>query len=386
MKYLEKKEKILNEKSICIQNRILFKKFFEHEEYKLKRTNGLRELDEGTYKTLIGYICRFWNINKWFNNKPLKNITKEDIKKVYDGLEDGNIVNIKGKPFKDRKSYYNKVFKSKLFHMIGKDELAREVMEYYKPNNDDEVRFIEEESVKKLCNVVISPKHKTLLWLSFDIGENINSLLKLKKQDCIRQIDRDTKLPEYRINLRQEILKRSRKARSEITNYQETVEFLDNILKDLKDNQNVFNFQYRMAKKFLDRSVKITGVKCIPKGQAVTWKDLRSSMACVLLDKGWTTDEINARLGHKPSSREIDKYVNFKAIGKKKPQRKVYEHNLSKIQAEMEEGKDREKLLMQRMEKLNNKIESNEKNFGLLNKFFDNPKIQKDFKEFVAKN
>ena len=238
--------------------------------------------------------------------------------------------------------------------------MAREVIEFYKPNGDGEVRFIRENEVRKLANVMINPRHKLLLWLLFDVGENINSLLKLRKCDCVRQISEDTKLTEYRINLSHEILKRSRTPRSEITNYQETVEFLDNILKDLKDEDLIFNFQYRMAKKFLDRAVNITGAKCIPKGQKVTWKDLRSSMACDVLSKGWTTDEVNARLGHKPSSREIDKYVTFLAIDRHKPKKKIYEHNISKLTAELEETKEREKLFGRRLEQLQNKAEENE--------------------------
>lgn len=75
-------------------------------------------------------------------------------------------------------------------------------------------------------------------------------------------------------------------------------------------------------------------------------------MACDLLNKDWTTDEINARLGHKPSSRELDKYINFLALGSKKPQRKIYQNNLTKLSTELEETKDREKLLMRRTGKL----------------------------------
>jgi hypothetical protein len=368
MQYEKQKEKLLNDKSICKENKQLFKKFFEHEEYKLKRSNGLSKLDEGTYKTLYGYISKFRNINKWFRNKTFKEITKADMKRVYDGLEEGTILNSKGQPFKDRRSYYNKIFRSKLFQMVKKADLAREVMEFYKPNGDEEVRFVKEESVRKSSNVMINPKHKLLLWLSFDIGENINSLLRLTKGDCVRQTDEDTKLPEYRINLRQEILKRSRTPRSEITNYRETVEFLDNILKDLEDGDFIFNFKYRMAKKFLDRAVKITGVKCIPKGQPVTWKDLRSSMACDLLSKDWTTDEVNARLGHKPSSREIDKYITFMAIDRHKPKRKIYDHNISKLNAELEDSKEREKLHANRVKHLQDKLSSMEKDFDGLKK------------------
>ena len=62
-----------------MENRNLWKDFFEWEERKLKRTNNLHRLDEASYKTLNKYVCMFRNVNKWFNNKPWQNLTKEDI-------------------------------------------------------------------------------------------------------------------------------------------------------------------------------------------------------------------------------------------------------------------------------------------------------------------
>jgi len=73
-------------------------------------------------------------------------------------------------------------------------------------------------------------------------------------------------------------------------------------------------------------------------------------MACDLLSKNWTTDEVNSRLGHTPSSRELDSYINFLALDKKKPQRKIYEGNLAKLNAKIDDLKDREKLQNRRFE------------------------------------
>ena len=74
-------------------------------------------------------------------------------------------------------------------------------------------------------------------------------------------------------------------------------------------------------------------------------------MTCYLLKHDWTRDEINARLGHKPSSREIDKYINFLAIGRHKSKKKVYDSNIHMISNELEETKKREMLTAQRMER-----------------------------------
>lgn len=349
--YKERIKLFLTDKKICADNRKFFKEFLEKEEYSLKRRNGLRKLDDGCYKTLYYYIVRFNNVNKWFKNKPLKDLTKDDFKKFYDDFEDGKILTKAGKPFEDRDSYYFKIFKSKPFKMLGKLDIVEEVMEFHQTHKNKEVRFIKEEEFKKIANVIINPAHKLLAWLAFDIGENVCALLQLRKKDCVRQIDKDTNIPEYRVNLRKETLKRSRTARSELTNHEETVELFDLILKDLKDDDLLFTFGYRNAKKFLDRAIKITKIKCEPKGEEVTWKDLRSSMACDLLVKGYSRDEVNARLGHRPSSNYIDKYINFLALDNKKPQRKVYEHNLGRLQKELEEQKQQNKLLSARSEK-----------------------------------
>ena len=356
VRYLKAKERLDNDNGICKENKELFNKFFEKQEYKLKRINGLRQLDEGTYKTLYGYALKFKNINKWFENKPLKDITKEDIKRVYDGLEDGEIKNNKGVPFESlAESYYNKIFKSKLFEMVGKVELAREVIEYTKPNNK-EVRYITEDDFKKILNNTYKPQHRLLLWLCWDIGENITAILSLKKSDFHKQKNSYTKEYEYRVNLRKDILKRTRKARSEITNYNETVMLLDQYLKDLNDNDELFSFDYANGKKILNRAVERAKAKCIPNGERVTWKDLRSGMSCHLLKIGWSTDEVNARLGHKPSSDEIDKYINFLAIDRSTPKKKVHQFEMEKISEELSQVKKQEKLQAMRNEELQNQM------------------------------
>jgi len=349
--YERNKEKLIKDKSICKENRELFKNFFEWEEKKLKRTNGIQRLDEPAYKTLCGYITRFKNVNSWFQNKAWISLTKKDIEKVYNDLEDGKIVSSKGKRYGDLKSYYGKIFRSKPFDMAGKTHLVKEVMEFTVRRTNDEVRFVEEETIRKIIDMMYRPDHKALAWLSFDVGENINSLLELRKKDFFKQINPDTKDPEYRVNLPKDKLKRTRQTRSEITNYKETVEYLDIVMKDLKEEDMLFPYGYTASKKVLDRAVKLVGAKCIPKGQIVTWKDFRSSMTCDLAKKGWVRDELNARLGHKPSSVEIDKYLNFLALDRHKPKEKVHNHNLGKLQSEVDDKAQQLKLAQERIKR-----------------------------------
>jgi len=388
-RFEKNKALLLGDTSICKPNRDLFKKFFDYQERKLKRLNGLSSLDEGCYRTLFSYVLKFKNVNKWFNNKDWTKLTKEDIRKVYDDLEDGKIKTMKGLPFKDRNGYYNKIFKSKPFQLAHKGDLAREVIEYYNKDKQ-EVRFITKEDFEKLLSVINPTHQKLLMWLAFDIGENITSLLKLQKKNCVKQKNPDTKEDEYIINLTDSKLKRSRTARSEITNFKETNDFLDLVLADLKDEDPLFNFGYGNAKKFLTRAVEKTKVKTVPTGKKVTWKDMRSSMACYLLKNDWNTDEVKKRLGHRPSSSVIDKYVNYHALGGHKPKKKIYQNNLQKVMDELEEIKKRETLSSRRIERLQeqndlmfNAIKQKNKEDAELNPQFI--EIAKDYQKEMAK-
>ena len=76
----------------------------------------------------------------------------------------------------------------------------------------------------------------------------------------------------------------------------------------------------------------------------VTWKDFRSSMACDLLKKKWNTDDIRSRLGHKPSSRMIDKYVNYLCLDSNAPKQKMFYSNVKKLEDDMEKLKQSNKL------------------------------------------
>lgn len=341
---------LLNDSAICQENRRLFAKFFEFQQYKLKRQNGLPALDDGCYRTLVAYVTRLRTVNRWFQNKPWKRLTKGDIKRVYDDLEDGRIKTLAGAPVRDRTSYYNKIMRAKPFALAGKADLVREVLELSTHRKKEDVRFITEETFRAIVGAMTKPEHRLLAWLCFDVGENATAILKLRKRDCMRRSNPDSKEFEYLINLRRETLKRSRRSRSELTNYRETVEFLDGWLESLNDDAPLFAFGYAQANKILQRAVRITGARCIPGGHRVTLKDLRSSMACDLLSKGWTSDEVNARLGHNPSSRELDRYANFLAYDGKVPKRKLHANQIEKLLRENEEVKQQLRLLAQRRE------------------------------------
>jgi len=347
--YENAKTVLLNDGKICQANRKLFKEFFDFEEYKLKRKNNLPRLDEACYKTLYGYIARFRNVNRWFENKPWTKISESDLKRVYDDLEEGKIKNCHGEPFGDLRGYYNKVFRSKPFALAGKADVARKVMEFYTDRNQKEVRFITEDEFRKLVSVIAQPNYLLLFWLAWDIGENIGTLLQLKKRDFIRQVNDDTKETEYLVNLPREKLKRSRTSRSEPTLYPETTKYADIALAGLGKEDLVFRFGYRQASKVFKSAVNRSGAKSMPKNDIPMWKDLRSGMACHLLKQGWTTDEVNFRLGHRPSSRQIDVYVSYLAIDRRKPKKKIHDNTVQKLQNDVEEARQQQKLFGERL-------------------------------------
>ncbi len=350
-RYEISKSKLLKDKYICKENRDLFKAFFSWEEEKLKRINDLPEIDESSYKTLYGYINRFRNVNNWFGNKPWNDLTIDEIKKVYEDLEDGKIKNKLGKRFEDRRGYYNKVFKAKPFQLAGKHDEVKKALEFFTDRKKKEVRFVNEENFNKLISVLSKPRHFVLFWLAWDIGENINSLLKLTKRNFKRQINRDTKELEYLVHLPKDRLKRSRRTRREPTLFSETVAYLDIILKDMEDDDLIFPFGYRQALKIFDSAVKRTGATCEPNGEKPSWKDLRSGMACNLFSVGWHSDDINLRLGHSISSRELDVYLNYMAQNRKRAKKIFFNNKLEDIKNELENAKQREKLQFNRIER-----------------------------------
>jgi hypothetical protein len=373
-RFIKNKKLLLDDPNFNSKNKEIIKEFFEYEEMKLKRKEGLAEVDERSYKTLGNYITRIKNLNQWLNNKTWADLTEEDIKKLINDLEDGKIKNKQGNRHKDRGGIYQ-MMEGKFFKLIKKNLIASQFIEDFSIKGrefNQQVRFFEEDGLRKIASCINNFIYLCLLWLAWDIGENIGTLLELEACDFQKQINPDTNEAEYLVILPREKLKRSRKPRSEITNYKETVEYLDIVLSNLKPtykqisnkylrgkklseyyNENrLFKFGMKAADKFLRRAVELSGVRCIPGGERVTWKDLRSSMACDLLKKGWSTDEVNARLGHTPSSRVIDRYINYLSLDRRKPKAKVYQSNLRKLETDLEKQKELNKLQLLRFENL----------------------------------
>ena len=192
---------------------------------------------------------------------------------------------------------------------------------------------------------------KASLMAGLDIGENVGSLLQLTKRDFRRQINPHTQEPEYLVQLRKEILKRSRRPRVEITNYTETAQLLDAVLPDKAEDEPIFHFGHRQALKFMAQCVSSTGIRCTPTGKKPTYKDLRSSMCCHLLKIGWRIEEVNSRLGHSPANLAmVTRYANYLALDRHAPKTKVSHNRMQDMQEHLDASRQREKLQSHRID------------------------------------
>lgn len=343
--YERLKKNFLSDESISKYNRGVFKKFIEWEEEKLKRTNKLSDLDEANYKTLKDYPNKFRNVISWFGGKDLNKLTTKEIRQVYNDLEDGKILNSRGVKYGDIRSYVNKVFKAKPFEIAGLKDKVNEALEFYVDKRENkEVRFVNEKNFKLLVECAYNTRDKCLFWLTWDIGENINSLLQLQKKHFKKQHNKDLNEDEYMIFLPEEILKRTRRQRREPTLYADTVRWLDVRLNELQNDEDyLFPFVYRQALKIFDSAVKRSKITCEPNGEKPTWKDLRSGMACHLFEKGWHLEDINLRLGHSPQSKWLESYINYLATNRKRAKKEFHSTNLKELKEELEQSKEREK-------------------------------------------
>jgi len=255
--------------------------------------------------------------------------------------------------------------------------MAKEIFEFYRPNENTDVNFIEFENFLKLPNATKTLFQKLLLWLAWDIGENVGSLLQLRKRDFRRQINPQTQEPEYLVDLRKEILKRTRRARVEITNYAETAELLDIVLQNMGDNNLIFNFGHRQALKFITQCTAATQIKCIPTGKSPTFKDLRSSMCCHLLKIGWRIEEVNSRLGHSPANLSmVTRYANYLALDRHVPKTKVSDNNVKIMKESIDGYRQMEKLQGMRIEEQQKRIELLENDRQTINELV--PELMKE--------
>ena len=387
--YLKGKKELLNDSSINQYNRNLMKQFFEEREERLEQNKIGKKfavLDEKNFKTLGSFIGKFRNVNTWLDNIELKESEEfeKSFKEFFKKFISGKILKKNKEPLQDVDFYIGKIFRGEdsLFILAGLREIVKRVTKNYRSNNEVIAEWIEEKNVESIIDNS-QGIYKILYQVGWDFGENFSALILTKKSDYKMQYNEVTKENEYLLTLRKEILKRSRKARTEPTRFKRTAELLESHLKELKDNDFVFcrddskvgendknkgkniPMSLRSVEKHFDKIVEKLKIKTQDNKKPTT-KHIRSSMACDLLRKGWSCEEINSRLGHELNSQVLKPYLNSLALDKQKPKIREYKENIQGLNEKITEQKNVNILMEKRLEELKKKDEERDKIIKIL--------------------
>lgn len=337
----------------------------------LRKVNGNSDVAQNRYyKTLNKDLTYLQNVLYWFNKWNLNELTKENIEEVFSKLEDNTLKSVTGQNLLDstKDDYYSKVLKNGFFKHIKKSELAREVI-IRKFIESKDVRFMEYDIVVQLSNALRYADHKLLVWLLFDTGVEIDAVLHLKKNDF--SIQKSEELEDYyMLHVRAEISKKSRSPRDIFIYHQQTNDLLKEVLQNLQDDENLFKFEWRNAYKIIHETSKKFNLKLKTPDDYITPKDFRSSCATYFLKEGWTLDQVKARLGHKPSSTVIDRYVNYLGLDQQRQKKQ-------KEEIDSKNYKEKYNKISERNRKLEEDVKRMDKDLELLKKFLtSNPEIK----------
>lgn len=363
------------------KNKELVLKWLKDSERRLQNINGYDlEAKVRYYKTLYKQLNIFAkNILFWFNHIDLDKVNEKDIRLVYNGLEQNKITSISGKYLKNnsKKDYYSKVFRGKksFFGFLGKDNLCKDVV-LRQFNDPEEVRFFDFDTLQVIVNNTTLSSHRLAFWLLFDTGIEINALCQITKNNFILKDDKETK-PYYIVHIGKEISKKKRQIRDIYIYFNETNDLLMNYLASLKDDERLFDFNPPALYKALKIIVHKHNLKVKPTNLPIQIKDFRSSMASYFLtSEGWTTDEVKNRLGHKPSSDVIDKYVSYHSLNTNKKRKEKQLLNFRNYEQKYREYEEKVRNLSQ-------KIEDLEKDRETLMLIYNNSKIRALLEEVV---
>lgn len=261
------------------------------------------------YKTLNKVFTYLLNILKWFNPYELKDLTQENIYKVYTDLEQDKLTSITGKILEEnsKKDIYSKELKNGFFEFIEKSHIARKVIKrIYREYKV--VSYFTYDDIVRMSNATKRKDYELLLWLMFDTGIEINTILQLEKKHFLKKEN------YWYLNVPLDISKASRQPRNILIYQNSTIDLLNSTLPSLNDNDKLFKFGYRNANKLIKAVSEKTNTKTKPNKEIVKPHDFRRSMTMFFVNIEWNKIDILARLGQKPSSTEIDHYFNASGI------------------------------------------------------------------------
>lgn len=306
------KELIREDEKISPHNQDLLLSWLEEKENTLKRRKGRELQDELRWSKTLSKVGRLAKmVAEWVGTRPLDELTPAELTKIYDDLEEGNITKSDGKPYSraTRTDFYNRLFKSDFGKFMGWRDEAREIMVLEK-REDAPVKYFTKDTLKKLVAGTHSLKYKTLYWLLFDTGLRVGEALNLRKGDV--QEMKDEKNP-YRLIIRASTTKSKRDRYVKLWS-NESNEILGAWLSansEFDEETLLFPMNYAAVKKHLSVSSEQLKLYTEPDRKRLAPHDFRRSCATYWLTQGVSIDLIKARLGHKPSSAVIDRYVSY---------------------------------------------------------------------------
>jgi integrase len=306
------------------------------------------------YKQFTTYLS---NVLYWFNHLDLKQLTENDLLTVYRNLEKKKLLSVQGKELSDitLKDIYMRVFKNGFFKFIHKDDIAHAIIKR-KVASTQEVRFFELDTLKQITNAAELKSHRLAYWLLFDVGLEVSALVQLRKSNFeLKKSKNDEEY--YIVHVPKEISKKGRRVRNNFVSFTETNQLLKNYLEKLRDSDLLFNFEPHGIYRALMRLNEKYDFRVKPTGDQVSIKDFRSSCATHLLKQGWTTDEVKARLGHAPSSDEIDKYVNYLGLHQERRREQDVKIDFNNYKEKYEESTEHIRKLEAHQEIINRQME-----------------------------
>lgn len=346
-KWKNAKANLLADKTISESNKELCIAWLDEKETQLTEGLTLSQKQEKRLKyikTLSKYAGNLRNVARWFPD--LKNITKAELETVKKKLYNNELLGTCGRPTTCASDYVRKLFKGdkSFFTFLGHEKITQEVFKVSRRLEPSDVEFIRISDLQKICEHVSQFHIKTAFEVLFYSGLRIGELLNLRVDDIELKIGKNSKTPYYLIHVRATTSKSNTSRTIPLMDIG-TIEHLQTFLADKKDNVLVFPFSYTTYAKTLQDVCEKYKIYTQPYPQHKKLPHihtLRKSSTLYWLNQKYTSDQIKAFLGHKPSSTIIDVYLNYSGID--------HEPKIESIQAEDLRGKREE--LEQREKKL----------------------------------
>jgi uncharacterized protein YukE len=158
----------------------------------------------------------------------------------------------------------------------------------------------------------------------------IGTTLRIKVKDIEPRYKEQGKQLQYVIHIPKANTK-SNATRAVIVMLPETILLMQAHLQGMKKEDYLFNFQYSNAIKIITHASKRAKVVVKPVDDTLETHDFRRSGTMYFLNRRFSHDWLKKRLGHKPSSTAIDKYINYASLDDEDPFEQQQEHSYQEL-------------------------------------------------------